>query len=312
MERKRKRNWLRLPAVALTVLVSAELLAPAGPAGAVPEIKTADGRVLAAMLAREGKEEPPVTPMKNETAAQKNPPAAKTVPVFNTETPSPEEEEEPPAWAPVEESKAVEDTYFEDAVFLGDSRTEGFYLYSGLKQGTYFYAVGATVESVFTKKAWKTPNGKIPLLDAMKDVSCKKIYVMLGINELGWTKVENFRKQYEKVIDRLREDHPDAEIIIQSILPVSARQDAKGSYVNNRRINEYNESIRAMAEEKGCSLVDVAESFRGEDGCLPKDLTFEGIHLNVAGCKAWLEYLRTHSIPPQEKETDGQSAPPAK
>ena len=53
---------------------------------------------------------------------------------------------------PVEESEplSVADTYFDDAVFLGDSRTEGFKLYSGLKTGTYLHATGATVESVFT------------------------------------------------------------------------------------------------------------------------------------------------------------------
>lgn len=45
-------------------------------------------------------------------------------------------------WAPVPESEAVEDTYFQDVIFLGDSRTEGFSLYSGLKEGTYFYSVG--------------------------------------------------------------------------------------------------------------------------------------------------------------------------
>ena len=45
----------------------------------------------------------------------------------------------------VPESGPVADTYFDDVVFLGDSRTEGFSLYSGLGTGSYYYAVGATV-----------------------------------------------------------------------------------------------------------------------------------------------------------------------
>lgn len=89
-------------------------------------------------------------------------------------------------WAPVPESEAVEDTYFQDVIFLGDSRTEGFSLYSGLKEGTYFYSVGATVESVFSQNAWTMEDGsKVPLLDAMAEEPCGKIYVMLGVNELG-------------------------------------------------------------------------------------------------------------------------------
>ena len=38
---------------------------------------------------------------------------------------------------PVPESALVEDTYFDDAVFLGDSRTDGLRLYSGLPHGTF-------------------------------------------------------------------------------------------------------------------------------------------------------------------------------
>lgn len=201
-----------------------------------------------------------------------------------------------PGDGPVEESAPVEDTYFDDAVFLGDSRTEGFYLYSGLKTGQYLYAVGATVESVFSKPAWKETAGKVPLLDALADTECGKIYLMLGVNELGWTKIENFHDQYAKVIDRIREDHPNAEIVLQSILPVSALQESKGTYVNNERIGEYNEIIAALASEKNCHYLNVAEAVTGADGCLPSYWNFDGIHLNPDGCRVWLHYLRTHSV----------------
>lgn len=201
-----------------------------------------------------------------------------------------------PGDGPVQESAPVEDTYFEDAVFLGDSRTEGFYLYSGLKTGQYLYSVGATVESVFSKPAWKETDGKVPLLDALADTECGKIYLMLGVNELGWTKIENFHDQYARVIDRIREDHPNAEIVLQSILPVSAMQEAKGTYVNNERIGEYNQIIASLAAEKDCHYMNVAEAVTGADGCLPSYWNFDGIHLNPDGCRVWLHYLRTHSV----------------
>ena len=198
---------------------------------------------------------------------------------------------------PVPETAAVEDTYFENAVFLGDSRTEGLFLYSGLKSGQPYTAVGATVESVFSKNAWKTEGGeKIPLLDAFRDQECDKIYIMLGINELGWTKTKTYHDQYAKLIDRVREDHPEAKIALQSIPPVSAKQEAKKSYVNNERIGVYNEIIQALAEEKECYFLDVASCLTGEDGMLPVKQTTDGIHFNTAGCKAWLGYLRTHSL----------------
>ena len=198
---------------------------------------------------------------------------------------------------PLPETEAVEDTYFDGAVFLGDSRTEGLFLYSGLKTGHFYTAVGATVESVFSKKNFETESGeKVPLLDAVAEQDCDKIYIMLGINELGWSKVKTFHDQYAKLIDRVREDHPEAKIVLQSIPPVSAKQEAKKTYVNNARIAEYNGVIQALAEEKECYFLDVAACLTGGDGLLPKDLNFDGIHLNPAGCKVWLNYLRTHSL----------------
>lgn len=282
-KREKRRDWRKVPAVLVMLVASAELLTPAGPAGAVREPAAERTRQTTTIVRFAANTKSDTTPLVKQVQT-------KTTAVVQKEP-----------FGPVPESEAVENTYFEDAVFLGDSRTEGFHLYSGLKTGTYLYAVGATVESVFTKKAWPAEGKeKVPLLDALADLECGKIYLMLGINELGWSKKETFHDQYAKVIDRIREDHPDTEIILQSILPVSAKQDAKGSYVNNERIGVYNEVIRALAEEKECALVDVAEVLAGEDGCLPPKLNFDGVHLNPAGCKIWLDYLRTHSVQSEE------------
>lgn len=198
---------------------------------------------------------------------------------------------------PLPETEAVEDTYFDGAVFLGDSRTEGLFLYSGLKTGHFYTAVGATVESVFSKKNFETKSGEaVPLLDAVAEQECDKIYVMLGVNELGWAKTETYRSQYAKLIERLREDHPEAKIVLQSIPPVSAVQEAKKTYVNNERIADYNAVIQALAQEKQCYFLDVAACLTDGDGFLPKELNFDGVHLNPAGCRLWLNCLRTHSL----------------
>lgn len=282
-KRQKRRNWKRAPAVLVMMAASAVLLTPAGSAGTLSRAP-ADRASETTAIVRAAPE-----PRRKTTEVVKRP-GEDTAPIVQESS-----------FGPVPESAAVEDTYFEDVVFLGDSRTEGFHLYSGLKTGTYLCSVGATVESVFTKKDWPADGkDKVPLLDALAETPCGKVYLMLGINELGWSKTETFHDQYAKVIDRIREDHPEAGIVLQTILPVSARQDAKGSYVNNERIKVYNQVIRTLAEEKECALVDVAEALAGEDGCLPGELNFDGVHLNPAGCRIWLEYLRTHGVAGRE------------
>lgn len=276
-----KKKKMRLPAVVVLLVAMMAVLSTAGPRGAA-----ADSPL-----------EFPAEP-----AAESTVPAVRLVPAETKEV-LPETDDPPEPFAPVPEGGPVEDTYFEDAAFLGDSRTEGFQLYSGLKTGTYYHAVGATVESVSSKEV-ETPAGKMPLLDAMAEEDFGKIYVMLGVNELGWSKTETFRDQYAKVIDRLRDDHPDAEIILQSILPVSAEQEKKKTYVNNGRIAAYNEVIFRLAEEKDCAFVDAAEAVTDENGCLRAAWSSDGVHLNVKGCQAWLEYLRTHPV--GETEATGE------
>ena len=232
--------------------------------------------------------------------AQKSAPEAAELPpevLPQVRVAEPEQPEEPfPASEPDIPDAPVEDSYFEDAVFLGDSRTEGFHLYSGLETGQYLFATGATVESVFSKATQETEQGKVSMLDALDGLEFSKLYIMLGVNELGWPKTEQFHDQYAKLIDRVRESHPDARIALQSILPISAKQEAKGSYVNNGRISEFNAIIVQLAEEKDCTYLDVASAVTGEDGCLRAEETTDGIHLNTKGCVRWLEYLKEHPI----------------
>ena len=281
--KKRSRPGRRL--LGITALLAAVLLLePGAPASAVPERDPEDVLPAVELLPAESRQ------------AAEEVPAEEAVPGERAPEPEQAPAEEEPWSGPVPEGPAVEDSYFDDTVFLGDSRTEGFHLYSGLEEGQYLYAVGATVESVFTKATQETEGGKVPILDALAELECGKVYIMLGVNELGWPRSEVFQEQYGKVIDRVREEHPEAEVVIQSLLPVSAKQEAKGSYVNNRRIAEFNALLEDLAAEKDCPYLNVAEAVTGEDGCLRPELTTDGVHLNTRGCQAWLEYLKNHPL----------------
>lgn len=205
--------------------------------------------------------------------------------------------EEPEDMLVPESETPVEDDYFADVLFLGDSRTHGLQLYGGLTTGTYFHAVGATVESVFSKATQEIEGGKkVPMVDALAGLECSKVYVMLGVNELGWPMAEKFGEQFGLLVDRIREELPEAEVVIQSILPVSVKQDAKKSYVNNKRIVVYNTILEELAQEKQCPYLNVAEAVADETGCLQSSLTSDGVHLNIAGSKEWVAYLKSHPV----------------
>ena len=53
--------------------------------------------------------------------------------------------------------------------------------------------------------------------------------------------------------------------------------------------------------------MDVAEAVPDENGCLRAEWNSDGVHLNVKGCRAWLEYLRTHPVGETEIPAETES-----
>lgn len=210
-------------------------------------------------------------------------------------TENPPEGESAGEFAPVPESGAVDDGYFADAAFIGDSRTQGLRLYSGLKDTNWLCSVGLTVETAATEK-FSVADGKYTALDALGVLKPAKVYIMLGLNELGWKSADIFIEKYAAIIDAALAANPDCLVYVQSILPVSAAKDAGGTWCNNANVNARNERLKELAEEKGVYYLDVASAFRGEDGCLPAGDTPDGIHLTPGLCVSWLDYLKTHTV----------------
>lgn len=202
------------------------------------------------------------------------------------------------ASAPPEETTApgpVNDQYFEDALFIGDSRVEGLQLYGNIKSATYYTAKGLTVTELLTKPFVKTPDGKKTLEAMLTEHAFSKIYIKLGVNELGWPYPEKFAEAYGKLLDKVIELEPNALIYVQSILPVTAKKAADGNVYTNTKIDLFNEHIAELCRERGLVYLNVREAVMDENGALPEDATGDGIHLNKKYCGLWCDYLRTHT-----------------
>lgn len=198
--------------------------------------------------------------------------------------------------APVPEAPKVDSTWFDGAVFVGDSRTEGLILNTGLNNAIEYTHKGLMVDTVFTKPAINIDGTKVTVMDALKMTQFDKVYIMLGINETGWPYKDVFINKYGKVIDAVKEINPGAQIYVQQILPVSKEVSGTHSYIKNEKIAEYNELLQEMAEEKQVYFVAAAEAVAGEDGTLPDDAATDGIHLKKEYCVKWLDYLETHTV----------------
>lgn len=192
-------------------------------------------------------------------------------------------------------SGQVADSYFDDAAFIGDSRTQGLQLYTGLPNATFYATQGLMVDTFFSKKFVKAGGGKITIPDAMKNQTFKKVYIMLGVNELGWAYEKVFIQKYGEVVDKVKELQPDAKIYVQSILPVTKAKSDGDAIYNNTKISRYNELIEQMCREKGVTYLHVADAVGLDNGALPAGSATDGVHLNREYCYKWLDYLKTHT-----------------
>ena len=180
--------------------------------------------------------------------------------------------------------------------FIGDSRTQGFIMYNGLKDVQDYSYIGLMVDTAVTKKIVKTENGeKITLLQDMKNRNIKKVYIMLGVNELGWSYPQVFKLKYKELIDEIRKVQPNCNIYLQSIIPVTKSKDQSDSIYNNKKIAEFNKLIQEVASEKNVVYLDVASVLVNKEGYLPEEASIDGVHVDKEYCKKWLDYLKNNS-----------------
>jgi hypothetical protein len=202
--------------------------------------------------------------------------------------------------APVPESSPVEDGWFSDAVFIGDSRTDGLRLYSGIRDVDFLCYKGLTVFELMEDKAViDGDGGKLSVFQALERKQYAKVYLMLGVNELGYNNDQGFADAYGAAVDRVRQLQPDAQIYLQSIVPVNqetCQATGQPSYITNEQIAVYNQIIETVAADRQVYYVDVSEALVDESGTLPADASADGIHFHREGYQTWYAYLKTHTV----------------
>ena len=197
--------------------------------------------------------------------------------------------------------REVNDYYFTDAIFIGDSRTVGLYEYGGFGEMSTFMAR----ESLSVYSMWKTsmtchtydgPDVYTTLLDQLQKVRYAKIYLSLGVNELGFPTSREFYQKYREAVAVIRQLQPDAIIYIQGIMHVSKSRSSSDGIFNNKLIVERNTAIASLANGHDIFYIDMNSEICDEDGNIPADITFDGVHLYARGYTLWHEFLLKNAI----------------
>ncbi len=193
--------------------------------------------------------------------------------------------------AAVYDGAAMKDD-FSDACFIGDSRTLGLGLNCDKAKADFYASQGLNISSALTDQVIELQNGNMgTVLEAVAQREYKRIFVMFGINELGWPYPENFVEKYEELIEGIKAAQPNAAIYVQSILPVAASAVNNDAVFTNENINAFNAYVEQAANETGVNYLDINGYFKDNSGMLPEDAAADGIHFVRAYCLKWIDLL---------------------
>ena len=200
----------------------------------------------------------------------------------------------------VPENGRLSDDYFRDALFIGDSVTQGFGVYDDYKDWMRVCAYkGIGPQNVLQNMVGQRPdNTSIEMWDdIMVQQGVANIYILFGANALLAQSDEAFLKYYGDLLDRLCEQFPGVPIYVQSLTPTTLAYGQKRPALSRDHLREVNEAVAQMAVDKGLYYVDLWEVLADEEGYLRADLSGDGLHLHDGSkYRPWLDYLATHTV----------------
>ena len=186
--------------------------------------------------------------------------------------------------------------YFEDALFIGDSRTIGLQEYGSIEGATFFATTGMSVYNVWDESVnVASCGGKVTLDTLLNSRSFGKIYVMLGINELGYNRDKTVQT-YQTLIESLQQRQEDAIIYILANLHVSEKRSSSDAIFNNDNLNGFNQQIAALADQKQIFYLDVNPLFDDVNGNLAQDYTSDDTHILGKYYIDWGTWLASNVI----------------
>ncbi len=191
----------------------------------------------------------------------------------------------------------VTDSYFDDTIFIGDSRTEGMELYGGQKNMNTFSYKGLSIDKISTERCIPVDGVNCTVEEAIAKTDYKNYYIQFGINELGWVYVDKFSDGVSHLIDIILEHNPEAVIYVSSVVSVTKSTSDTDSVFNIKNVEKFNTALYDMCKARGDVVyLDLSASVADENGYLPEEASTDGKHCNADYCRRMIKYIRMHAV----------------
>lgn len=189
---------------------------------------------------------------------------------------------------PVPACEKADASYYDDAVFIGNTVLAGLsdYGYSGSAEMFLSDSIDLGNFDTVTISADGVESG---IADAVLRAKAGKVYIMVGIDDIG---SEFSFDGLKTVIDSI-EEQTGAEVYLMSLLPITAENESRLAL--NSDIDAYNSALLDLADQINVHYIDVNTAFKGNDGKLSSaDAELNGIRLKKSGYERLSDQILTH------------------
>ena len=262
---------------------------------AVPFMLLHDNTDLRRMEQAKQADSTPNQPEQPENPTDPEAPDESKIPT-DTETPAQPEKPQVPG-VPTELPTVVpgakygeDESFFDDALFIGDSRMVSSAYYARLGKADYFTDVGMNVFQMFSVTASDDNFDATDLTTLLQNRTYKKIFIMLGINECGYP-MSSLLSAYQEDIDTLKSLQPDATIYLMKVYGVSRSVAESASYFSPQRLQEVNDGIAGLADGKKVHCLDASHLYCDDEGYMKEEYTSDGVHPYAKDAALFAQWL---------------------
>ena len=190
----------------------------------------------------------------------------------------------------------VPDGAFSGCLFIGDSRTEGLEMTGSLPGADVFATTGLSIYGAISSVVDTIPGvGEVTLTDLLSIKQYDKIYILLGINEIGGS-FSALAEKHQYLIDTIHSKQTNAKIIYQANLHVttwrSNQELASNGCFNNNNVNGLNEELKKLTNGTTVLWIDPNTILDDSSGGLSEEYEGgDGIHLNWNSYATWGSWI---------------------
>lgn len=187
--------------------------------------------------------------------------------------------------------KNTNNDVFDNTLIIGDSRVEGLKLFCDMGNCAIFSKTGLSTVGVYYESVEVPGYGTYTLTSLLEAKKFDKIYISLGINEIG-SEINVIVQRYDDIVHKILASQPETKVILMANLHITKSRSDVDEVFQNSRMNALNEGMKGLCNGSNIVYIDPNVLFDDENGALSTEYCSDDFHLQVFAYQMWGDWLR--------------------